>query len=309
MKDKLRATDRVLPELMRIAGECSLCARKCGVDRTRGEEGYCKVPFEPVVYSYSPHHGEEPPLSGDRGSGTIFFSRCSMSCVYCQNWQFSQISSGEKVSCEELAGMMMELQDRGCHNINFVTPTHFTPAIVKALSIAYKKGLRLPLVYNTGGYDSPEVIKLLEGVVDIYLPDMRYASDEMAGEYSDAPGYVENNRAIVKEMYRQAGPLELSGGVAKKGVIIRLLVLPGNISGTVETLEFLADEIGRNIYLSVMSQYYPAHKACEYKGLSRRITAGEYARVVDKVHELGFEEGWIQPFEGGFDERFAGENI
>jgi len=262
-----------------------------------------------MVYSCAPHHGEEPPLSGWKGSGTIFFSRCNMKCVYCQNYQFSQSDAGRKVTARELAGMMLELQEEGCHNINFVSPTHFTPAIVEALKYAYEDGLKIPLVYNTGGYDTFDVIKALDGIIDIYLPDMRYASDEMAVKYSSAPGYVKNNRNIVKEMYRQVGTLKIKDDVARKGLIIRLLVLPHGISGTVETLEFISKELGKDVYLSVMSQYYPAYKARDFKEISRRVTGGEYQQVLDKLDQLGMGKGYIQPFEGRFDEKFFGENL
>jgi len=205
--------------------------------------------------------------------------------------------------------MMLVLQEKGCHNINFVTPTHFVPSIVEALKDAYSKGLNIPLVYNTGGYDSPHIIKALDGIIDIYMPDMRYSQDAMAEKHSSAPGYVLNNRAIVKEMYAQAGNLKTTQGIAERGLIIRLLVLPGGISGTVDTLEFIAKNLSKNVYLSVMSQYYPAYNAMEYKELSRRISREEYYPVLDRMHELGLHSGWVQPFEGEFDERFAGENL
>lgn len=306
---KIQASEKVLPDLMKSLEKCALCARNCKVNRLKGEKGFCKAGKDAIVYSYAPHHGEEPPLSGTRGSGTIFFSRCSMRCVYCQNHEFSQSSAGKTVSPKELAGIMLSLEKEGCHNINLVTPTHFTPAIIEALKYAWEKGLKLPIVYNTGGYDSLSVIRSLKGLIDIYLPDMRYARDQAAEKYSQAPGYVHNNRRVVKEMNRQVGRLKLSSNVALKGLIIRLLILPNRVSGTPDTLAFIAREIGTGTYLSVMSQYYPAYKAKGFKELSRRINRDEYNEVMDKLRELCLDTGWIQPFEGEFDERFAGENL
>ena len=306
---KIRAIDAVLPAIEGSMASCDLCPRNCGADRGKGEKGYCRSASEAIVHSYAPHHGEEPPLSGYAGSGTIFFANCNMSCVYCQNYQFSQSALGKEVSAEELASLMLELERMGCHNINLVTPTHFIYPILKALRLAYIDGLSLPVVYNTGGYDSVQVIKKLDGIIDIYLPDMRYASDEMAERYSGAPGYVANNRAVVEEMNRQVGVLKTRNDIAVKGLIIRLLILPGDISGTLDTLEFIADRIGKDTYLSVMSQYYPAYKAASHKGLEKRISREDYSSVTRKMRQLGLGNGWLQPFQGGFDERFAGENF
>lgn len=308
-KEKIQTAGKVLPRLMKSLEECDLCVRKCGVNRLRGQKGFCKAGAEPVVYSYAPHHGEEPPLSGEKGSGTIFFSRCNMACVYCQNYTFSQSDAGKAVTSRELGSVMLELQEAGCHNINLVSPTPHVPRIVEALEGAFSGGLEIPVVYNTGGYDSPPLVRAIEGLVDIYLPDMRYSSDSMAEKYSSAPGYVSNNRAIVREMFRQVGNLKTRGGVALKGLIIRLLILPESISGTCDTLDFIAGELGREVYLSVMSQYYPAYKALSYKELSRRIDSGDYYTVMDKMEELTLRAGWVQPFGGEFDERFAGENF
>lgn len=309
IKKKSEIIKRILPDLVKKLEGCDLCARNCKVNRLAGEKGFCAAGSECIIYSYGPHYGEEPPLSGKRGSGTIFFSRCNMGCVYCQNYQFSQLAAGKVVSSRQLSEIMLNLEERGCHNINLVSPTHFVPEIVEALQYAYSAGLTLPIVYNTGGYDSLDVIRALDGIIDIYLPDMRYSSDEFAKKYSKAPGYVGNNRLIVKEMYRQVDNLALSRGIAKKGLIIRLLILPGGISGTVDTLRFISRELGKNVYLSVMSQYYPAYRALEYGELSRRIKSREYKAVTDKMNELGFRNGWVQPYGGDFDSRFAGENF
>ncbi len=293
----------------KLIKSCRLCVRNCKVNREKGEKGFCRAGSKPAVYSYSPHHGEEPPISGTKGSGAIFFTHCNMKCVYCQNHIFSQESDFKEIKTAGLAERMLELQKSGCHNINLVSPTHYAFQIAEALEIAVKNSLKIPVIYNTGGYDSPELIKLLEGMIDIYLPDMRYSDDKMAQKYSSAPGYVENNRAIIKEMFRQAGPLELNEeGIAKKGVIVRLLVLPGCVSGVIETLRFLKKEVSTDIYLSVMSQYYPAYKAADYPEIARRVKRSEYELIIKILGELGFKNGWIQGFKTD-NNRFLGTNI
>ncbi len=289
---------------------CSICPRKCGVDRTKGKTGYCRAPQNCVVYSYSSHQGEEPPISGSKGSGTVFFTHCNMRCVYCQNYSFSQLGSGQETSAEKLSQMMLHLEKAGCHNINLVTPTHFVPQILLALEKALEEGLRLPIVYNTSGYESPESLKLLEGIVDIYLPDMRYSDNAMAKKYSDAPDYVDNNRASIKIMHKQVGDIVLDEtGLAKKGMIVRLLALPDNISGTKESLEFISNNISKATYLSIMSQYYPTYRSGEYKELAGGIKSAEYANIVDAAHDLGLNNGWIQETPGETDMRFLGTNI
>ena len=290
--------------------KCDICPRKCRVDRTRGHLGYCRAPHNPVIYSYMAHRGEEPPISGKRGSGTIFFSHCNMKCVYCQNYSFSQLDKGSEVSIEKLAEIMLSLQKVGCHNINLVSPTHFTPQIVFALELAFDKGLNIPIVYNTGGYERLETLRALAGIVDIYMPDMRYSSNEMAAKYSDAPDYVEYNRPAIKEMQAQAGDLVMDAeGIAKRGLIIRLLALPHDISGTGETLEFIKDNVSQNAYLSVMSQYYPTFKALDFKELSRGIEKEEYKNVVDACRLLGLNNGWIQEIPPEPDDSFRGTKL
>lgn len=308
-ENKIKTIDRVLPGLLQALESCDLCGRSCGVNRLKGEKGFCRASAEAVVYSYAEHHGEEPPLSGSRGSGAIFFSHCSMGCVYCQNYQFSQGDAGKPVSSEVLAGIMLELQKKRCHNINLVSPTHFIPAILEGLKTAYAKGLKIPVVYNTGGYDSPHVVKALEGIVDVYLPDMRYASDEMAIKYSKAPGYVAINRMAVREMARQADGLKTSRGIAMKGLIIRLLVMPNKVSGTSDSLQFIARELGEDTHLSIMSQYYPAYKARTYAEISCRLQENEYNNILQEAERLGLHNGWIQPYDSEFDGRFAGETF
>ncbi|MDD3905056.1 MAG: radical SAM protein [Candidatus Omnitrophica bacterium] len=289
---------------------CDICPRNCKVDRSAGRLGYCRAPLNPVVYSYIAHRGEEPPISGKRGSGTIFFSHCNMRCVYCQNYTFSQMGHGKEVSIEKLAEMMLTLQKTGCHNINLVSPTHFVPQIISALLIATAGGLNIPIVYNTSGYEKVETLKLLSDIVDIYLPDMRYSRDEMAAKYSDAPDYVKSNTAAVKEMYSQVGTLEMgTDGIARQGIIIRLLALPGNISGTKESLDFIKNEISAYTYISLMSQYYPTFKAASYKELAAPINREEYENIVDACRLLGLNNGWIQEVPPEPDDKFLGTNI
>ncbi|KPJ59576.1 MAG: radical SAM protein [Latescibacteria bacterium DG_63] len=290
--ERLKARALEAAQLLR---KCTLCPRKCGVDRTAGEVGECGAGLRAMVSSYNDHHGEEPPISGLRGSGTIFLTNCSMKCIYCQNYPISQLGHGEEVSKAELADMMLSLQKRGCHNINFVTPTHYMPQILTGLTLAAEQGLALPVVYNTGGYELVEVVKLLDGIVDIYMPDMRYASDEAGLKYSHVANYAKHNREAIREMHRQVGDLRIDEhGVAIRGLVIRLLVLPGSVSGTEETLEFIAKEISLGSYISLMAQYFPAHQAALFPPLDSRITREEYARAFSKMQELGLSKGWAQ---------------
>ena len=277
--------------------KCVLCPHMCRVNRNACETGFCNAGVIPSVSSAMAHHGEEPPISGNFGSGTIFFSHCNMRCVYCQNYQISQEPGGTDTSILKLAEIMIELQAKKCHNINLVSPTIWIPQILSAVSIARKKGLNIPLVYNTGGYDNPKIIKSLEGIIDIYMPDMRYSNDLPAEKYSGIKNYVKNNRESVVEMYRQVGNLKISrNGVAKKGLLIRLLVMPGNISGTRETLDFIKSKLSIEVPLSIMAQYQPEYKASNYPELSRRINEDEYREVVNYAEKLGFENGWTQDY-------------
>ncbi len=278
---------------------CRVCPSECGVNRLNNEKiGFCRSGLNPVVSSASPHHGEEPPLSGTRGSGTVFFANCNLRCLYCQNYPISQMGTGAERTPGELACQMTWLQEQGCHNLNLVTPTHFMPQILKALSIARERGFNLPIVYNTSGYESIEALRLLDGVVDIYMPDMRYADPAAALKYSIAPRYPEINRAAVKEMFRQVGNLEIDGeGIAKRGLIVRLLVLPHGLSGTDAIMKFLSEEISKNVYISLMSQYFPAYRAVNERELSRRLTADEYESAYQSMQRYGLENGWVQEFE------------
>ena len=287
---------------------CSLCPRRCKVNRLKNQLGFCKTGLLPMVCSFMPHHGEEPPISGTRGSGTIFFSHCNMGCVYCQNYEFSQLGQGREVGFEELAKMMLDLQEMHCHNINLVTPTHVLPQILKALELAIPKGLKIPIVYNTGGYELADIIKLLEGIVDIYLPDMRYADSDMAVKYSAAVDYPKYNQPAVKEMQRQVGVAKMDNqGIIKSGVIIRHLVLPNNISGTEKIMQFIKEEVSEDSYISLMSQYMPYYRASEFKEVSRRLKLREYEEAKKAMQRYGLYNGWIQESYGL--ERFAGIHI
>jgi len=277
---------------------CRVCPRECGVNRLKNDKlGFCRSGLNPIISSVSPHHGEEPPLSGNKGSGTVFFTNCNLRCVYCQNYPISQMGNGEERTPGELACQMLWLQEQGCHNLNLVTPTHFVPQILKALGIAIQRGFNLPIVYNTSGYESMETLRLLDGIVDIYLPDMRYSDNAAAMKYSIAPDYPEINRAAIKEMYRQVGNLVLDEqGIAKQGLIIRHLVLPGNIAGTEGVMKFLAEEISKDVSISLMSQYFPAYRAKEFKEINRRTTTEEYEKAYQIMLKYGLENGWVQEF-------------
>ncbi len=267
---------------------CTICAWECKVDRRAGKLGVCRTGEVVRVSSYGPHMGEEDPLRGWRGSGTIFFTRCNLHCQYCQNHDISQTDAGDLTEPEGLAAMMLELQSCGCHNINLVSPSHVVPQILAGLLIAAQAGLRLPLVYNTGGYDSLETLALLDGVVDIYMPDMKYASAQIARYYSRIPNYPAVNQAAVREMHRQVGDLQLDQhGLAIRGLLVRHLVLPNNLAGTQEIVRFLAQEISPQTYLNLMDQYRPAFKASQYPKLNRRITPQEYQAAVQMALEAG----------------------
>ena len=271
--------------------DCDLCARYCHMNRRQTIKGaVCRTGERAVVNSFGPHHGEEDPLRGWRGSGTIFFSWCSLRCVFCQNWEISQKGMGQEVEPVELAEMMLQLQAQGCHNINFVTPSHVVAQLIAAVDIAAKQGLNLPLVYNTGGYDSPEALALLNGIIDIYMPDMKYGDSKLARRYSKVRNYVEVNFAAVKEMHRQVGDLQLDEhGIAQHGLLVRHLVLPANIAGTDKVLAFLAQEISTNTYLNLMDQYHPCYRADEYPALARPLTRREYDEALQLAEFYGLQ--------------------
>jgi putative pyruvate formate lyase activating enzyme len=279
---------RVL-EAWRRMEDCDLCARYCHVNRMETTRGaVCRTGEHAVVHSHGPHHGEEDPLRGWNGSGTIFFSWCNLRCVYCQNWDISQKGLGRDIGPEELARMMLELQARGCHNINFVSPSHVVAQIIAAVAIAAERGLELPLVYNTGGYDSIEALQLLDGIIDIYMPDMKYGDSTKAHHFSHVRDYVEINRAAVKEMHRQVGDLAMDeNGVAERGLLVRHLVLPESVSGTDEVLDFLVEEISPDTYVNVMDQYRPCYRADENPPLDRCTTRGEFDQAKTRAIDLG----------------------
>lgn len=296
---------------MGLLKSCTLCANACRCDRTGGERGRCGAGIRPVVGSSLPHFGEEPPFNGHAGAGAIFFAHCGLRCRFCQNHEISQEGKGREVSREELVRIMLGLQERGCHNIDLVSPTHYVPAILDALTAAAAMGLRIPLVYNTNGTDSLETLRLLDGIVDLYLPDMKYSSDVTAARLSDAVDYRETNRKAVKEMYRQVGPLQCDGaGVATRGMIVRHLVLPGGLAGSYSTLRFVATEISTDLTMSLMSQYTPLYHAASDAGLNRKITDAEYARVISAAGQLGFQDCFIQdPGSAGFGVPDFGEPV
>jgi putative pyruvate formate lyase activating enzyme len=276
--------------------KCCLCPRDCGAKRLEGKRGFCQANDKLEISSYNPHFGEERPLVGRGGSGTIFFTHCSLRCVFCINWQISQESVGRERSLEDLAEMMLHLQKIGCHNINVVTPTHYSPHIISALAIAADKGLSIPLVYNTSGWERLEVLRLLDGVVDIYLPDFKYSQEKMAQLYSTGAGsYPEITRKALLEMNRQVGVARLDAkGIAYRGLMIRHLVMPNNVSGTKEVVEWIAGNLPKDTYVNMMSQYTPVYKAFNYPEIARRITRSEYSRAVEWAEKCGLTRLDIQ---------------
>lgn len=289
---------RRLERLEARLGACDLCPRECGTDRLQGEPGFCRAGYLPSVAATCAHFGEEPALSGTRGSGTVFFSGCNMRCLYCQNHQISQgkaaLKTGE-TGFEALAENLVGLQEEGCHNINFVSPSHFVPQMVRAVLKAVPLGLKLPLVYNSSGYDSVATLEELRGIIDIYLPDLRYADERVARQLSGAPGYPARARAAIREMFRQVGELKADeNGIAERGIIVRHLVLPDNLAGSRDSLEWLAREVSPRVTVSLMSQYRPAHRALKHHLLSRQISLREYREAVGLLEEFGITNGWVQ---------------
>ena len=279
--------------------KCELCPRKCGVNRLKGKKGFCGAPGTKLVISaFHPHFGEEKPLVGRGGSGTIFFTHCNLRCVFCQNWTISQLGRGSEKDINELAEMMLQLQNMGCHNINLVTPTHYSPHILKALDIAAGKGLRLPIVYNTSGWELVEILKVLDGIVDIYLPDFKYWDNKMSAKYSsNAETYPEITKKAILEMHRQVGVAKpAKDGIIYRGLMIRHLVMPNNVAGSEEILEWIAQNLPKDTYINIMAQYTPAYKAYLYPEISRRITKEEYLKVVNKAKELGLTNLDIQGY-------------
>lgn len=284
---------------------CTVCPKDCGNNRLNDEIAACYSGRLPIVSSYTAHFGEEPVLSGTGGAGNIFFGNCNLRCVYCQNYQISQTWKTQKkneITLERLAEMMLELQDRGCHNIGFVSPTHFAPQMARAILIAAENGLRIPIVYNTNAYDSVEVLRLLEDVVDIYLPDLKYSESDAGFQYSKIRDYAFHSRSAIKEMFRQTGRELVYGddGLLKRGLVVRLLVLPNDIAGIGESLRWIREALSPDVAISLMAQYYATNKAAtdpRYILLSRRISEGEWFSAVSLLHELGMEKGFMQEYE------------
>ncbi|MFC1509590.1 radical SAM protein [Candidatus Omnitrophota bacterium] len=287
MNDKIK-------EAYKLMESCLLCPRECGVNRLKGEVGFCKGGLLPMVSSFHAHFGEEPPISGLKGSGTIFFTHCSLKCAFCQNHPISHLGQGREVSIKELADMMLKLQGQGCHNINFVTPTHYMPQILEAVFLAKAKGLKVPLVYNSGGYESLGALKLLDGIIDIYMPDVKYSDDNAAKKYSSAPDYFEIAKKAVKEMYSQVGDLKIEKGLAKKGLLIRHLVLPDGLAGSEAIFNFIVKDLSPDTYVNIMAQYYPCHKASSFSEIKRRITRKEYTDVLKLARKKHLSDGFKQ---------------
>jgi putative pyruvate formate lyase activating enzyme len=281
-----------IKRLVEILESCELCPRKCRVNRMRGERGYCGSGRELEISSYGPHFGEEPELVGRFGSGTVFLTNCSLHCVYCQNYEISHLGYGEEVSIGEATGIMLGLERRGCHNINLVTPTQYSAQLVQAIAAARSSGLKVPIVWNCGGYENVEVVKLLDGFVDIYMPDIKYGVRESAEKYSDARDYFERSKEAVLEMQRQVGDLKVDGrGVAYRGLLIRHLVLPNNLAGSENVLEFISNEVSRDCYVNIMAQYRPCGKASDFEELNRKPTRDEYMSVIKAARSLGLRRG------------------
>lgn len=282
-------------EAYRRLGSCDLCPHDCRVNRVKNERGICRAGLKPKIASANVHRGEEPPISGTKGSGTIFLSGCSLTCVFCQNYPISQFGNGDEITTRELAARMLKLQKQQVHNINFVSPTHFLPQILAALWLAIPQGFSLPIVWNTSGYDKVDVVRLLDGVVSVYLPDMKYSDTTSAVQLSSAPDYCVVNRAAVSEMLRQVGHLQVDkNGVATSGIIIRHLVLPNERAGSRDTLFWIAENLGRDTHVALMSQYFPAHAALHIDGMDRPVNHAEYDAAVEALEDAGLENGWIQ---------------
>ena len=281
----------------RLMENCRLCPRKCGIERSKGKTGFCKAGHTVKIYSYRQYLGEEPPISGTKGSGVIFFTHCTMKCVYCQNFRFSQDGIGYEVEPEILCRIMLSLKKSGCHNINLVTPTHYLPLILESLLLAEERRLDIPIVYNTSGYESIEVLEILKGIVDVYLANMRYSNNKLSRIYSGTSDYVEINRGAIKTMRDQAGELEIDNdGIARRGLIIRHLVMPNLLSNTDGVLKYIASSVSKETYVSLMSQYLPLHKAREFPELSRALAQKEYMEASALLDKYGLANGWIQGF-------------
>ena len=287
--------DEKIDILEKMSAPCSLCPQDCRVNRLRGEKGICQAGFDLTVSKSLPHFGEEPVITGTAGSGTIFFTFCNLKCRFCQNYQISQQHLGSPYSPDSLAETMISLQDQGCHNINLVSPTHFLPQIVKALKLAAARGLKVPIVYNSNGYEKTSVLEVLDGIIDIYLPDAKYGDDSWAQRLSSAKNYTHYNLSALKEMLRQVGHLSISKeGIAERGLIIRHLVLPDNSAQTETVLKMIKEHLGTTIHISLMAQYFPSYCASQHPPLDRKLTPKEYQHCFSLLKTYGFENGWCQ---------------
>lgn len=271
--------NNAVKQLWENTSPCTLCPRQCKTHRSKGQVGFCGIVDKPKVSSVGPHFGEEPVLVGPGGSGTIFFAGCNLGCIFCQNYDISHHSQGQNISTEQLSELMLDLQSQRCSNINLVTPTHLAAPIAEAIVIAKNKGLTLPIVYNTGGYDSVDTLKLLEGLIDIYMPDMKYSDWQVSKKFSEAEDYPEVNKAAVKEMHRQVGDLKVTNGLAERGLLVRHLVLPDDLAGSFETIDFLVEKISPHTVINVMDQYRPCYKARQFPEINRRADAEQIGRV------------------------------
>lgn len=275
--------------------QCTICPHKCKINRNKNQVGRCKAKDTVKIALYSTHNFEEPCISGEKGSGTVFFSNCNLNCIYCQNYEISQLGKGKEITIEELADIFLKQQAKDVENINLVTPTSYVPQIIEAIKIAREKGLRLPIVYNTNSYENIETIKMLEGYVDIYLPDLKYADDNLAKKYSNIENYFETATLAIKEMIRQVGKTEINeNGIMKKGVLIRHLVLPNNVENSKKVLKWIVDNLHKNTYVSVMAQYFPTYKAKETDDLNRKLTKEEWQEIEDYIDEIDIQNGYVQ---------------
>jgi putative pyruvate formate lyase activating enzyme len=280
-------------ELDALLDPCQLCPHNCNAERKQGKTGVCNAADKLVVSSAGPHYGEEPPISGRMGSGTIFMAHCNLSCIFCQNYDISHEAFGAEISINDLAVLMLKLQNRGSHNVNFVTPTHYTPHIVKALAIAVEKGFELPVVYNCGGYESLEILKLLDGIIDIYMPDIKYGDDDAAAKYSGIHRYTKHAFAALREMHRQTGNLKTShSGIAQRGLLVRHLVMPNGLAASKKVIDFIASDISKDTYLNIMDQYRPAFKAHMHPELARSIGEEEFSEIIMYAKEAGLHRGF-----------------
>lgn len=297
-KEKLGKIEKSISVLGEQMENCQLCPRVCKVDRRNGKIGFCNLSDKIKIYKYKLHHGEEPPISGKNGSGIIFFSGCTMKCVFCQNYPFSHKNEGYEISEKSLAKIILHLQNQGAHNINLVTGSHFLPEVLKGLKIAFENGLNIPIVYNSNGFEKVEIIKLLDGIIDIYLPDMKYTTESFAQKYSKTKKYFENSRTAILEMFKQVGHLQRDeNGIATKGLLIRHLILPNDLSDTKNVLVFISNNIGNNTFISLMTQYLPIWDSRRYPELDRRINFRELDEVSSLVEKFQITNGWTQDFD------------